>query len=101
MSRFDDDYDSPGDRGESEEKDPTVRELRAEIVRLEAQLDQLTASVREQAAESADIRAQLVELEMRLARLEARRRRDERIMLLTGLLTVASAALWFYTYFRP
>ena len=63
MSRYNDDFEGPD---ESEDTDPTIRELRTEIIRLEAQLDQLTASLREQSAESALIRAQLVELEARI-----------------------------------
>ena len=44
--------DEDRDCDPSGESDREVRALRAEIVRLEAQLDQLAASVREQAAES-------------------------------------------------
>jgi septal ring factor EnvC (AmiA/AmiB activator) len=95
MSRFDDDFEGPD---ESEDTDPTIRELRAEIIRLEAQLDQLTASVREQAAESALIQAKLVELEARIVRLEARRRRDEKLIVLAWVIGVLSLALALYTY---
>jgi hypothetical protein len=92
MSHFND-YD---DLDESEET--TVRELRAEIVRLEAQLDQLTASVREGVAEAAIIQARLVELERRVVRLEARRRRDARLVVVAWVLMVLSLALSLYTY---
>ena len=95
MSRFDDDYDSPD---ESEDTDPVIRELRAEIIRLEAQLDQLTASVRERAEEAALIQVQLAELEVRLARLEARRRRDEKLLVVAWAIAVGSLALSIYTY---
>ena len=95
MSRFDDDYDSPD---ESEDTDPVIRELRAEIIRLEAQLDQLTASVRERAEEAALIQVQLAELEVRLARLEARRRRDEKLLVVAWVIAVGSLALSVYTY---
>jgi septal ring factor EnvC (AmiA/AmiB activator) len=98
MSRFDDEYDSPD---ESEETDPIVRELRAEIIRLEAQLDQLTASVREQTAEAAVIQVQLVELERRVAQLEARRRRDAQFLVLAWVMLGASFGLWLYTYLAP
>jgi septal ring factor EnvC (AmiA/AmiB activator) len=98
MSRYDDDYDSPDG---SEEMDPVIRELRAEIIRLEAQLDQLTASVRERAEEAALIQAQLAELEVRIARLEARRRRDEKLIFLAWILAVTFAALSFYRYLAP
>lgn len=95
MSRFDDDYDSPD---ESEDTDPIIRELRTEIIRLEAHLDQLTASARERAEENALIQAQLVTLEARIVRLEARRRRDERLLVVAWVIAVASFVLSVYTY---
>jgi septal ring factor EnvC (AmiA/AmiB activator) len=94
MGRFDDEYEGSD---ESEDTDPTVRELRAQIVRLQAHLDQLTASVREQAGDSARISAKLAELEGRIARLEARRRSDSRLMRLLSVLFVVSLALSSYT----
>ncbi len=94
MSRFNDDYEGSD---ESEDTDLIVHELRAKIIRLEAQLDQLTASVRERTAESALIQAKLAELEMRVARLEASRRRDARLRrLIWGLLSM-SFGMWCYT----
>jgi septal ring factor EnvC (AmiA/AmiB activator) len=95
MSRYDDGYE---DSNESEDADPTVRGLRTEILRLEAQLDQLTASVRERAEESARIQAKLVELEQRLGRLEARRRRDSRLILMSWAMMILSTALSVYAY---
>ena len=95
MSRFDDDYDSPD---ESEDTDPMIRELRTEIIRLEAQLDQLTASVRERAEEEAIIQVQLAELEVRLTRLEARRRRAEKLLIVAWVIAVGSLAMTVYTY---
>ena len=96
MSRYDDEYDSPD---ESEDTDPVIRELRTEIVRLEAQLDQLLASVRERAEEEAEIRARLAELEQAIDRLKARRQRDERLLVLAWLMVVLSLAMSLYTYF--
>lgn len=93
MSRYDDDYDSPD---ESEDTDPEIRELRAEIIRLEAQLDQLTAGARERAAELAVIQAQVEELKRYVARLEARRRRDLAFLRLTWVMIVLSLALSLY-----
>jgi uncharacterized protein involved in exopolysaccharide biosynthesis len=95
MSRYYDDYEGSD---ESEDTEPVIRELRAEIIRLEAQLDQLTARVRERAAETAIIQAKLAELELRVARLEARRRRDVRLILLAWLLMALSMALSVYAY---
>ena len=96
MSQYDDEYDSPD---ESEDTDPIIRELRLEIVRLEAQLDQLMASVRERAEEAAEIRAKLAELELAIDRLKARRQRDERLLVLAWLMVVVSLAMSLYTYF--
>jgi hypothetical protein len=97
MSRFDDDYnfDSPD---ESEDTDPLIRDLRAKIIRLEAQLDQLKASVREQTEESAIIAAQLAELRAEFVRLQARRRRDEKLLVLAWVLAVASLAMTVWAY---
>lgn len=64
----------------SDETDPEVRHLRAEILRLDAQLDQLAAAVREQRAESAELHAMLAELEERIRLLEAHRRLDRRVL---------------------
>jgi septal ring factor EnvC (AmiA/AmiB activator) len=96
MSRYDDEYESPD---ESEDTDPIIRELRAEIIRLEAQLDQLQASVRERAEEATEIRAKLAELELALDRLKARRRRDEKLLILAWLMVVISLVMSLYTYF--
>jgi uncharacterized protein involved in exopolysaccharide biosynthesis len=97
MSRFDDDYDfdSPD---ESEDTDPLIRDLRAKIIRLEAQLDQLRASIREQTEESAIIAAQLAELQAEFVRLQARRRRDEKLLVLAWVLAVASLAMTVCAY---
>ena len=93
MSRYDDDYDGPD---ESEDTDPIIRELQTEIIRLEAQLDQLRACVRETTEEMAEIRARVAEMEARVARLEARRRRDEQLMVVMLVLSVASLAAAIY-----
>jgi septal ring factor EnvC (AmiA/AmiB activator) len=96
MSRYDDDYDAPD---ESEDTDPIIRELRTEIIRLEAQLDQLRACVRESTEEVAEIRAKIAEMEAILERLKARRRRDEKLLFLAWLMVVLSLAMSLYTYF--
>jgi septal ring factor EnvC (AmiA/AmiB activator) len=97
VSQYDDeDHSYDG----SEETDPVVRELRAEIIRLEAQLDQLLAGVRERERESAEIRAKLAELEEGLERLKARRRRDEKILFVLWVLMMFSLGMSLYTYFK-
>ncbi len=95
MSRYDDEYDS---QDESEDTDPLIRELRAEIIRLEAQLDQLQASVRERAEEAVEIRAKLADLDRTLERLKPRRRRDEKLLVLAWVMVVLSLAMSLYTY---
>ena len=93
MPRYDDEYDSPD---ESEDTDPLIRGLRAEIIRLEAQLDQVQASVRERAEEAAEIRVRLAELERAIDRLKARCRRDEKLLFLAWLMAILSMAISLY-----
>lgn len=100
MSRFDDENESDGDDFDSpEESDSLIRELRAEIIRLEAQLDQLTASVREQTEESIAISERLSELEAAVERLRARQRRDTKLLVLAWAMVVGSLCMSLYTYF--
>lgn len=100
MSRFDDENESDSDDFDSpEESDSLIRELRLEIVRLEAQLDQLTASVREQTEESIAISARLAELEAAVERLRARQRRDTKLLVLAWVMVAASLGMSLFTYF--
>ncbi|MDY3559348.1 hypothetical protein R5W23_000340 [Gemmata sp. JC673] len=98
MSRFDDendgdDFDSP------EETDAVIRDLRAKVVRLEAQLDQLAATVRELRAESLTTAALKAEIEAAAKLLRARQRRNTKLLLVAWLMAVASLSLSLYTYF--
>ena len=71
-----DDEDEPGfERFDG--TDEAVRELRAQVVRLEAQLDQLTAEYREQRAEMEALERRIEELARTLADLMARRHRRD------------------------
>ena len=97
MSRFDDEYEHD-DYARPEETDPVIRELRAENIRLEAQLDQLAAGVRERAEESALISAQIAELQRAVERLRQRQRRDARLLVLAWVMVVASLAMSLFTY---
>jgi uncharacterized protein involved in exopolysaccharide biosynthesis len=72
--REDDDLHS-----DDSDHDPVVRELRTEMVRLQAQIDQLAAAARERAVEIADLRARLTTLEARMEAIKARYRRDARL----------------------
>ena len=83
---YDDDYD-PAD-----ELDPLVRELRNEIIRLQAQLDQLTAATDRQAAEMAVLQAQTAELTRLMDELDARRKRFERLFVVRSLALGAAGA---------
>jgi len=74
-----DDEDPPFDDFDGTDPDPAVRELRAEMVRLQAQIDQLAAAARERAAEIAELRLRLAELEVRFAAVTARHRADLRL----------------------
>jgi hypothetical protein len=74
-----DDEDPPFDDFDDTDRDPVVRELRTEMVRLQAQIDQLAAAARERAAEIADLRARLTELELRFEVIKARQRRDLKV----------------------
>jgi hypothetical protein len=71
------DDDIPSDWDESD--DGMIRELRLEMVRLEAQLDQLLAAERERAEEIAALHNKLSELEMLVGRLRDRYRRSARV----------------------
>ena len=95
MSRYDDEFDSPDG---SEDTDPIVRELRIEIIRLEAQLDQLQASVRERTVEAAEIRTKLAELEILFEQLKARRRHDEKLLRFLVFIAVLSLTMCIDTY---
>src|SRR5215217_8825815 len=71
------DDDLPFD--DSDDHDPLIRELRAEMVRLQAQIDQLMASARDRAEEVAELRARLSELEAVVERLRGRYRQSLRL----------------------
>jgi hypothetical protein len=64
---------------DSDDNDPLVRELRMEMVRLQAQLDQLLAAARERAEEVAELRARMGELERLIDNIRNRYRRHVRL----------------------
>jgi uncharacterized protein involved in exopolysaccharide biosynthesis len=94
----DDDDDDFEERDDTGDTDPIVRELRLEICRLEAQIDQLSASMRERAAETVLIRAQIAVLEERLSLLEARQRRYLLLLRIAWVLMAFSLCLSLYSY---
>ena len=80
-----DDFDSDDDFDPTDESDPEIRELRLEIVRLEARIDQLAAAERERAAEMDELRLMMDDLSRRIAALEAFRKQYGRRMIAIGL----------------
>lgn len=72
-------YDEPPfDNSDDEDADRSLRQLRTEKVRLEAQLDQLEAAERERTEETAALRARLLELEGVVQRLRTIYQRNTR-----------------------
>ena len=99
----DDDFESDDDFDPTDESDPHIRELRLEIVRLEARLDQLMAAEEERATEMAELRLMMDDLSRRVAALEAFRKQYGRRMIAIGLcaamigtaIAQAIIAIWF------
>ena len=93
----DDDYSFD----ESNETDPVMRELRIEMVRLQAQIDQLAASARERAAEIAELRIRLTDLELRVNSLRTRHRRTLQLWICIAAMYGAAAGMGFSYLMRP
>jgi len=79
---------------DEDENDPVIRSLRNEMVRLEAQLDQLLAADRERADEIALLQARLTELELLMQQLRERYRRNARIYVWIGGFYGAAIGMW-------
>jgi uncharacterized protein involved in exopolysaccharide biosynthesis len=89
-------FDEPNDA------DPIIlRELRIEMVRLQAQVDQLMASTQERAAEIAALQARLTELELRVDGFKARHRRNVRLWFWIAAMYGAAAGMGFSYLMRP
>jgi hypothetical protein len=91
MDPRDDEDEFPFD--ESDDAEPIIRELRTEMVRLQAQIDQLAAAAHERAAEIAELRVRLAELENRVDAIKARFRRDLKLWVWIAGLYGASMGL--------
>ena len=91
----DDDYlfDEPNDA--DADSDPMMRDLQLEMVRLQAQIDQLSASQRERAAEIAELHVRLNELEHRVESLRMRYRKNVRLWIAIALMYGAAAGMLF------
>lgn len=88
-------FDEPNDA------DPIMRELRLEMVRLQAQIDQLAASARERAAEVAELRIRLTELELRVNALKMRHRKSVQLWIWIAALYGAVAGMGFSYLMHP
>lgn len=86
------DDDRPYD--DSDENDPLIRELRLELVRLQAQLDQLTAAVAERAEEAEAVRQRMAELEALMVHLRTRMQQRSRLVFWTGLMWGTAIGMW-------
>src|SRR5262245_35906168 len=80
--------DSENDFGpdDSADPEPVIRELRAEMIRQQARIDQIAAAAHDRADEIAILRARLAELQWRNDAYRTRYRRSLRVWLLAGLL---------------
>jgi ABC-type phosphate transport system auxiliary subunit len=88
-------FDEPNDA------DPVMRELRIEMVRLQAQIDQLVASTRERAAEIAELQVRLTDLELRFDSLKTRHRKNVRMWIWIAAMYGAAAGMGFSYLMRP
>jgi len=88
-------FDEPSDA------DPAMRELRIEMVRLQAQIDQLAASARERAAEIAELRVRLTDLELRVNSLKTRHRRTALLWICIAAMYGAAVGMGFSYLMRP
>jgi hypothetical protein len=87
----DDDYSFD----EPSETDPVMRDLEIEMVRLQAQIDQLSASARERAEEIAELRIRLIALEQRVDALKMRYRKNVRLWIWIAAMYGAAAGMVF------
>jgi ABC-type phosphate transport system auxiliary subunit len=88
-------FDEPNDAT------PVMRELRIEMVRLQAQIDQLAASARERAVEIAELRVRLNDLELRLNGLKTRHRQTVQLWVWIALLYGTAIGMGFSYLMRP
>jgi hypothetical protein len=92
MNRNEDDdysFDEPNDA------DPIMWELRIEMIRLQAQIDQLAASARERAIEIAELRVRLSELELRVNTLKMRHRKNVQLWIWIAAMYGAAVGMGF------
>jgi hypothetical protein len=92
-----DEFDDDRGPDDSADAEPVIRELRTEMIRQQARIDQIAAAAHDRADEIAILRARLAELQCRNDAYRARHRRSMRVWLLAGLLygLTVGAALGF------
>jgi peptidoglycan hydrolase CwlO-like protein len=93
----DDDYSFD----ETNETDPVMRDLEIEMVRLQAQIDQLSASARERAEEIAELHVRLIALEQRVDALKMRYRKNVRLWIWIAAMYGVAAGMVFSYLMRP
>jgi ABC-type phosphate transport system auxiliary subunit len=81
--------------------DLVMEELRIEMVRLQAQIDQLSASAQERAAEIAALRLRLTDLELRVDGLNALHRRRVRMWIWIAAMYGAAAGMGLSYLVKP
>lgn len=79
-----DDYDDDRGPDDSADPEPVIRELRTEMIRQQARIDQIAAAAHDRADELAILRARLAELQSRGDATQARHRRSIRMWVLAG-----------------
>lgn len=99
MDPRDEDDDFPFD--ESENAEPIIRELRLEMVRLQAQIDQLAAAAQDRAGEIAQLRVRLADLESRVDAIKTRFRRDLRLWVWIAALYGTAVGMGMSWLMRP
>lgn len=85
----------------SDGAEPVIRELQLEMVRLQSQIDQLSASTRDRAGEITQLRARLTELERRVQALKARFRRDLKLWVWIAAIYGAAVGVAMSWLLRP
>jgi len=93
----DDDYSFD----ETNDAEPVMRELRIEMVRLQAQIDQLVASTRERAVEIAELQVRLTELEQRFDSLKRGYRRNVRLWIWIAAMYGIAAGMGLSYLMKP
>jgi hypothetical protein len=87
-----DEDDKP--RDDSDANDPVVRELRAELLRLEAQLDQILAGEREHGEEVAKLERQMADLQAMVEVIRERHQQKLRLWGWTAFFYGVALGLW-------